>query len=663
MWRRLYAVLMIILMPLILGYFCWRGRKDTGYREHLRERLGYIGFAKEWQGGLVIHSVSVGETLAARALVEQVLTNFPQLPITVTCMTPTARRLIVDRFAERVRCLYFPIDTQGCCRRFIRRSRPQAVWIMETELWPNFMRELRLRGIPSALLNARLSAKSAAGYQRFQAILSSSWQSLSWVSAQDDASAQRMLGLGVSADRLAVDGNLKFDIDVPANAASEALNIIKGAEKRPIILAASTHPGEHEHIIDGFKKLLSQRADALLIIAPRHPEQFNAVGELLQASGLSMQRRSTGGQVVASTQVLLADSMGEMLLWASVAQVSYVGGSLIERGGHNPLEMIAAGSVVLSGPSVYNFAQVYSQLEQAGGVTWVQDSNTFANETARLLSSNTQLEHQRQSGLTVLNKHKGATERMLEHGAEATLTGLYMVSTQANKTEFIKFDKAVLPECEAKHFSPKYWQQQKAIAGNSTGRATVWFIQQGDHGMLLRHYYRGGLVGRVNKDRFMSEPAERSRAISEFDLLMKLQELQLPVPKPIAARMAKARWFGYRADILVEVIPGAVDVFRLLREKPLSEQNWQDLGAAVKKLHDHNVYHSDLNCHNLMLDDNDKAWIVDFDKCGFKEPGDWKQENLARLKRSLLKEKGKYDTFYWKERRDWPEFLTGYEKS
>ena len=164
--------------------------------------------------------------------------------------------------------------------------------------------------------------------------------------------------------------------------------------------------------------------------------------------------------------------------------------------------------------------------------------------------------------------------------------------------------------------------------------------------MLLRHYYRGGLVGKVNKDRFWREPEQQSRAIKEFDLLTQLVEKGLPVPKPIAARMIKTGLFSYRADILVEVIPGAVDVFRLLRERQLPAKQWHALGAVVRRMHDENVYHSDLNCHNLMLDDHDSPWIVDFDKCGFKENGQWKQENLARLKRSLLKEKAKNETFY-----------------
>ena len=237
-----------------------------------------------------------------------------------------------------------------------------------------------------------------------------------------------------------------------------------------------------------------------------------------------------------------------------------------------------------------------------------------------------------------------------------------MIATFTTKRDVIKFDNDVLPEFEDNFFSAKYWQQKKAIAGNATGRATVWFIQQGDHGMVLRHYYRGGLVGKVNKDKFMREPVERSRAIAEFDLLVKLRNQDLPVPRPIAARMRKVGVMSYTADILVEVIPGAVDVYRLLRERQLNVEQWQSLGAAIRQLHDKNVFHSDLNCHNIMLDDNDKPWIVDFDKCGFREPGEWKKENLDRLLRSLKKEKSKYDTFYWKESRDWPELLTGYEK-
>lgn len=662
MWRRLYAGLMGLLQPLLLLYFYWRSRKDRRYRQHLSERLGYLSYQHQWQGGVLIHTASVGETIAARALIEALLQAAPSLPVTVSCMTPTARQLIKEHFSQRVRCVYLPLDAPASCRRFIRRTRPRAVWLMETELWPNFLHTLKQHRIPVCLLNARLSAKSAAGYKRIAGLTAGCWQQLDWVSAQDRQSARRITALGADKRNVLVDGNLKFDIQVSDAQQQQAAVIQQQLKGRQVWLAASTHPGESEQVMAAAAAVKKALPDSLLIIAPRHPEQFQQVARLLDNQGLSFCRRDAIQQVTPAIDALLADSIGEMLVWTRLAKVSFVGGSLIERGGHNPLEAIAGESAVLSGPSVYNFSSIYQQLHVAGGVEWVKHADALSEEVIHLFTNEQLRNRQNAAAQQVLNQHKGATERMLHHAMGATLTGQRMVQTKADGKEFIKFDEQMLADCEAKHFSARYWQQQKAIAGNSAGRATVWFIQQGDHGMVLRHYYRGGLVGKVNKDRFFREPAERSRAIHEFDLLNKLQQLNLPVPKPIAARMLKTGLFSYQADILVEVIPGAVDVFRLLREKSLTAEEWQLLGAAVKQLHNCNVYHSDLNCHNLMLDDQEKAWIVDFDKCGIKEPGEWKQQNLARLKRSLIKEKNQCEPFYWKESRDWPEFLTGYEK-
>lgn len=661
MWLRLYAVLMLLLTPLMLLYFLLRSRKDRGYRLHLNERLGRINRDKTSQGGLLVHSVSVGETLAARPLISGLLQQQPNLPVTISCMTPTARRLIEQHFGDRVRCVYFPLDNRYAVKGFIKRLAPSAVWIMETELWPNFMAELRRRNIPVALLNARLSQRSAKGYRKVHALLSDCWQQLATVSAQTRATQRRMRVLGAAPAH--VDGNLKFDIALTPSQRQLAEQFFAEVKGRPVLLCASTHPGEHEIAIAAYQQLRAQFSDMVFIIAPRHPEQFDEVAQLLEHRQLAFVRRSQVERFPQTESFLLADSMGEMLMLSAAADIAFIGGSLIERGGHNPLEQVAADCAVVSGRSVYNFNDVYRALNRVKGIRWVEDCDTLRDQFSALLNDKQALQQQKRNAAAVLQQHKGATSRMLERASNATLTGNSMVKTQTDGKEFIKFDSAVLPECEAKHFSPRYWQQQKAIAGNSTGRATVWFIQQGDHGMLLRHYYRGGLVGKVNKDRFWREPEQRSRAVHEFDLLNKLVAKGLPVPKPIAARMIKTGLFSYRADILVEVIPGAIDVFRLLKERQLSAKQWRSLGAVVRRLHDQNVYHSDLNCHNLMLDDQDKPWIVDFDKCDFKQEGPWKQENLARLKRSLIKEKGKNDTFYWKQERDWPEFLTGYESN
>lgn len=661
MMLSLYGLILRLVTPAVFVWLWLRGRKDGRYRLHWSERLALGAVSNDVPGCTVIHSVSVGETLAAKRLIEQLLATFPEEKIVITCMTPTARALIEQHFGRMVTCRYWPLDTPGAAKRFVTKLKPKAVWIMETELWPQMLNCLARTNTPVCLLNARLSSRSAAGYRRFHRLMKSIWQQLSLVSVQNRETARRMKVLGVPGERLFIDGNLKYDIALSQNDTSKAVHWQESCDGRLMWLASSTHPGEHELLLAAHKKVLSTHPGACLIIAPRHPEQFDAVARLVVESSLRLFRRSETESIPPDCEVFLADSMGEMMTWGQLASMSFVGGSLIERGGHNPLEVIAAGANVMSGKHVFNFPQVYGELSKAGAVNWVESVDDIVNAVEKLKQP-ASIRKQQEAAKSVLKTHQGATQRVLARALEYTLTGSGMIKTEQSPRGLIRYDSDIIEAIEDKHFTAQYWQQQKAIAGNSTGRATVWFIQQGDLGLLLRHYYRGGLVGKINKDRFLREPAEKSRAIYEFDLLLKLREKGLSVPKPVAARMEKTGVFSYKADILVEVIPGAVDVYRLLREKPLSAELWQKIGAAIKELHDAGVYHSDLNCHNLMLDDNDKAWIVDFDKCGFRDEGDWKEANIQRLLRSLKKEKEKNDTFYWKESRDWPELLMGYRR-
>lgn len=237
-------------------------------------------------------------------------------------------------------------------------------------------------------------------------------------------------------------------------------------------------------------------------------------------------------------------------------------------------------------------------------------------------------------------------------------------TSNPNHCTEIWYDPAVLNDCTTEHFNANYWQNLNKVKGSATGRSTAFFVDAGEHGLLLRHYYRGGLVGKFNQDRFKREPVADSRAMAEFALLLKLRELNLPVPRPVAAQFIKAPIWGYRADILVEVIPGAQDVFKLLLQQPLTESQWQLLGKTIRQLHNAGVYHSDLNCHNIMLDDTGKCWIVDFDKCGFRDDGAWRESNLQRLLRSLNKEltkaKEANQVFQFDETRDWPQLIQGY---
>jgi len=220
------------------------------------------------------------------------------------------------------------------------------------------------------------------------------------------------------------------------------------------------------------------------------------------------------------------------------------------------------------------------------------------------------------------------------------------------------FDERLFPDFSVDAFEPAYWQAQDAVTGQSRGRGVTWFVRHHGLSLVLRHYWRGGLMGKINPDRFWFHGVESSRAMAEFRLLGQLRDLGLPVPRPIAARLQR-QGLWYRADLLIEQIPGARDLVHLLRQQSLTAVQWQSVGHLIARLHQVGAYHSDLNAHNLLLDANDQVWVIDFDKCGLRQSGPWQQEMLARLRRSLRKEKELYDQFEWDDTR-WDWLMSGY---
>ncbi len=222
------------------------------------------------------------------------------------------------------------------------------------------------------------------------------------------------------------------------------------------------------------------------------------------------------------------------------------------------------------------------------------------------------------------------------------------------------FDPDCFDDFTPEQFTPAWWQARDGVLGHSRGRGVTWFVQEpGKPALVLRHYWRGGLMGRLLGDRFWLTPLARSRAMAEFSLLTRLRELGLPVPRPAAARRVRHGLF-YRADLLIERIPGARDLVQILREQPLSEAQWQAVGGVIRQLHGAGAYHSDLNAHNLLLDGDGQVWVIDFDKCALRQPGLWQQEMLARLLRSLRKESGLHSDLHWAEA-DWQALLAGYQ--
>ncbi|MGP0173225.1 lipid IV(A) 3-deoxy-D-manno-octulosonic acid transferase [Pseudomonas sp. NCHU5208] len=413
--RHLYTLLLHLALPLIALRLALRARKAPAYARRIQERFSF-GLPAMQTGGIWVHAVSVGESIAAAPMIRTLQARHPELPITVTCMTPTGSERIQALFGDSVQHCYLPYDLPWAAARFLDRAKPSLAVVMETELWPNHIHQCAKRGIPVALANARLSERSARGYARFARLTAPMLAELSLLAVQTQAEAQRFLELGARRQCVEVTGSIKFDLKIDAELPRRAADLRQQwqAEQRPVWIAASTHAGEDEIVLDAHRRLLKYRPDALLILVPRHPERFGAVHELCLSQGLNTRRRSTGEAVQAGDQVLLGDTMGELLFLYALADIAFVGGSLVANGGHNLLEPAALGKPVLSGPHLFNFLEIAAQLREAGALSEVENADQLAGQVATLLRQPDATQRMSQAGLAVLKANQGALERLLQ---------------------------------------------------------------------------------------------------------------------------------------------------------------------------------------------------------------------------------------------------------
>lgn len=658
MSRFIYSALLYVLLPFVMLYLLWRSRKDKQYRQRFAERLGWASVPESARHGVVVHAVSVGEVVAATSLIKALQQQYPQLPITVTCMTPTGSARIRQTFGDLVHHCYLPFDTPGAVTRWLNHLQPRMLIVLETELWLNLLHHCRQRAIPVVVVNARLSARSAKGYRRFYWLTSVLLQQISVLLAQNQATAKRFCALGISGE-VQVTGNLKFDTAIAPQMSELAESLRPALQNRQIWVAGSTHAGEDEILIQAFKSLQPQFPQLLLILVPRHPERFAVVERLLQQSGMAFITRSSGALPAADTAILLGDSMGELLAWYSLADIVFIGGSLIPRGGHNPLEAICFGKALQSGPHIFNFAEAYKQLAVRQAVNWVTDAASVAQSCRELLTQPQHRQLQGERALQFYQQQQGATARSVQAISQLLNSEITINKTQYEHQHFW-WQTPYFHDMSANYFDPAYWQQQQAVTGSSSGRNTAWFIRHNGNAMVLRHYYRGGLIGKLLTDQFWLQPVAQSRAMQEFSLLQWMSAQGLPVPKPCAAHYGRCGLF-YRADLLIEQIPDSTDLAHLLLQRSLTREEWQQTGSTIAMMHRKGVYHSDLNCHNILLDKHGKVWLIDFDKCQRRAAGDWPQQNLARLQRSLLKEQQKHSGFHWQPA-DWQALLQGYQQ-
>jgi len=412
--RYLYNLLLHLALPLIALRLLWRVLRAAAYGKRIPERFA-LGLPKLKTDGIWLHAVSLGESIAAAPLVEALLEHYPDLPITLTCMTPTGSKRISEMFEGRVQHCYLPYDLPWAARRFIRQLKPKLAILMETELWPNHIHQCARLNIPVVLANGRLSERSARGYARLGGLTRSMLGELSWLAVQSEVEAQRFVTLGARPERVSVTGSIKFDVTPPEGLAQRARLLRQEwqAENRPLWIAASTHAGEDEIVLAAHQALLKSRPDALLILVPRHPERFASVYALCQKQGFNVKRRSTGEAVDAPTQVLLGDTLGELFFLYALADFALVGGSLVPHGGHNLLEPAALGKPLLSGPHLFNFADMAAQFQQAAALTIVEDSETLAATLAALWDNPAQAQQMQQGADMVLKANQGALERLL----------------------------------------------------------------------------------------------------------------------------------------------------------------------------------------------------------------------------------------------------------
>ncbi len=412
MARWLYSLVWYLALPLVFLRLKRRAKTAPAYGERIAERFGQVPIRHD--NPIWIHAVSVGETVAIAPLVTLLLEREPDLPILITTMTPTGAERVRSLFPEQVQHLYCPYDLPHALKRFLRRINPRALIVVETELWPNMVAVCKQRKVPVLLANARLSARSAKGYAKFSALTRPMLNNLSLVVAQNQTDGARFVSLGLPNQNLVVTGSVKFDISVPDQARRDA-ELLKrqwGSE-RPVLVAGSTHDGEETKLLDLLTQLQKTIPDLLLVLVPRHPERFEAVNQLAKERGLNVCRRSEG-QPSADTQVYLGDTMGDLLMLYATADLAFVGGSLIERGGHNPLEPAALAKPVIMGEHVFNFAVICEALAQAGGLLQVDSDAALEQQCLSVLNDPQKAAQLGSAAAAFVQENQGALERLYQ---------------------------------------------------------------------------------------------------------------------------------------------------------------------------------------------------------------------------------------------------------
>ena len=405
-----YRAILRLARPLVRLRLRRRAKKEPEYGERVAERFGEM--PEHIPTGVVwFHTVSAGETIAASPLIRELKEVFPNLPFLVTTMTPTGSAQVQERLGDVVSHSYAPYDFSDGVERFFNRVQPKAIILMETELWPNWVRFARTRSVPVMAINARLSEKSARGYARLGSLVRNMLDHIELIACQTRAHRDRFVGLGAAPQKVVVTGSVKFDVSLPQDFTDEITELKSkfGLGDSPTWIAASTHPGEDEIVLAAHAEILSKVPNAKLILVPRHPVRVPDVSEMINAADLSHALQSGDG---GSADVLLGDVMGTLQYLYGLADCAFVGGSLVDVGGHNPIEPALCEIPVASGPHQHNFTEIMESLSNVGGLKTITGAGELAQVISEWLTYPDLKQSAGQAAAKIVAENRGAQEKV-----------------------------------------------------------------------------------------------------------------------------------------------------------------------------------------------------------------------------------------------------------
>lgn len=413
LFRILYSLLFYLVFPLVLLRLAWRAVREPAYAGRWLERFGICKPVVE-DDVIWVHSVSAGETIAAVPLIRKMQDKYPQLVFVVTTMTPTGSERVHALLGSSVYHMYAPYDLPDMVHRFLHRTKPKMLILIDTELWPNIIYQCHKRNISILLVNARLSTQSARGYGRIAALTKEMLDRVTHVATQSESQAKRFECLGLSLEKLSITGSIKFDLILPQDLGErQAVLLEKIGSDRLVFIAASTHEGEEEILLDAYQKICRSLPQMLLIIVPRHPDRFDQVSKLCLHRNFKVVRHSVGVGCKQDDNILIVDSMGELLYFYAVSDIVFVGGSLVPAGGHNLMEAAAFGLPIIMGPHRFNVADIAQNFAAAGALESVTDSESLVDAWLRLGRDKSLREEMGQHALNVMRENRGALDKVV----------------------------------------------------------------------------------------------------------------------------------------------------------------------------------------------------------------------------------------------------------